>query len=160
MTIDIGLSYLCWLWLQNSRAPGTSVHGIRKDALSTGPLHGGVTIGRLMAGVDYNRQLRPKWSGTAGINFQVSLGYFDFPIWFVSFWTTTIPSNFCEAIDKNWDLFFLSFSGQELEMNMGQWRWLICTVALSHSGWSLFHQESLLGRLYWGDPSLFTKTKV
>lgn len=49
------------------------MHGVRKDALSTGPLHGGVTIGRLMAGVDYSRPLRPKWSGTAGISFQVSL---------------------------------------------------------------------------------------
>ncbi|KAG0589524.1 hypothetical protein KC19_1G026600 [Ceratodon purpureus] len=56
--------------IQNSRAPGTTVHGVRKDALSTGPLHGGVTIGRLMAGVDYSRPLRPKWSGTAGISFQ------------------------------------------------------------------------------------------
>lgn len=53
------------------------MHGIRKDALSTGPLHGGVTIGRLMAGVDYSRPLRPKWSGTAGISFQVSLRCFD-----------------------------------------------------------------------------------
>jgi outer membrane protein insertion porin family len=47
------------------------VHGIRRDGPSSGPLHGGVTIGRLMAGVDYSRPLRPKWSGTAGISFQV-----------------------------------------------------------------------------------------
>jgi outer membrane protein insertion porin family len=46
------------------------VHGIRRDGPSSGPLHGGVTIGRLMAGVDYSRPLRPKWSGTAGISFQ------------------------------------------------------------------------------------------
>lgn len=56
------------------------MHGIRKDASSTGPLHGGVTIGRLMAGVDYSRPLRPKWSGTAGISFQVSSRYFFPPI--------------------------------------------------------------------------------
>ncbi|XP_024370540.1 outer envelope protein 80, chloroplastic [Physcomitrium patens] len=56
--------------IQNSRAPGTTVHGVRRDALTSGPLHGGVTIGRLTAGVDYSRPLRPKWSGTAGINFQ------------------------------------------------------------------------------------------
>lgn len=54
--------------IQNSRTPGTIVHGIRRG--STGPLHGGVTIGRLTAGVDYSRPLRPKWSGTAGISFQ------------------------------------------------------------------------------------------
>ncbi|BBM98926.1 outer membrane protein insertion porin family [Marchantia polymorpha subsp. ruderalis] len=56
--------------IQNSRSPGTIVHGIRRDAPSSVPVHGGVTIGRLMAGVDYSRPLRPKWSGTAGINFQ------------------------------------------------------------------------------------------
>ncbi|CAM6087732.1 unnamed protein product [Calypogeia fissa] len=56
--------------MQNSRSPGTIVHGIRRDAESSGPGHGGVTIGRLTAGVDYSRPLRPKWSGTAGINFQ------------------------------------------------------------------------------------------
>ncbi|KAL2650197.1 hypothetical protein R1flu_018325 [Riccia fluitans] len=56
--------------IQNSRAPGTIVHGLRRDTPSSGPVHGGVTIGRLMAGVDYSRPLRPKWSGTAGINFQ------------------------------------------------------------------------------------------
>ncbi|CAM6046827.1 unnamed protein product [Sphagnum compactum] len=56
--------------IQNSRSPGTIVHGIRRDGPSSGPLHGGVTIGRLMAGVDYSRPLRPKWSGTAGISFQ------------------------------------------------------------------------------------------
>eukprot|EP00249_Psilotum_nudum_P019651 c27360_g1_i1 orf=78-2258(+) len=54
--------------VQNSRTPGTVVHGIRRG--STGPLHGGVTIGRITAGVDYSRPLRPKWSGTAGISFQ------------------------------------------------------------------------------------------
>lgn len=64
-----------WLWLQNSRAPGTIVHGMRKDPQATGPLHGGVTIGRLMAGVDYSRPLRPKWSGTAGISFQVRVSF-------------------------------------------------------------------------------------
>eukprot|EP01018_Ginkgo_biloba_P032555 Gb_22150 [translate_table: standard] len=56
--------------VQNSRTPGTLVHGIRQDSRSTGPLHGGVTIGRLTAGVDYSRPIRPKWSGTAGLSFQ------------------------------------------------------------------------------------------
>lgn len=57
--------------LQNSRSPGTIIHGIRRDARASGPLHGGVTIGKLTAGIDYGRPLRPKWSGTAGISFQV-----------------------------------------------------------------------------------------
>lgn len=48
---------------------------MRKDPQATGPLHGGVTIGRLMAGVDYSRPLRPKWSGTAGISFQVRVSF-------------------------------------------------------------------------------------
>lgn len=51
------------------------MHGMRKDPQATGPLHGGVTIGRLMAGVDYSRPLRPKWSGTAGISFQVRVSF-------------------------------------------------------------------------------------
>ncbi|KAI5056444.1 hypothetical protein GOP47_0028262 [Adiantum capillus-veneris] len=54
--------------VQNSRTPGTVVHGIKRG--SSGPLHGGVTIGRLTAGLDYSRPLRPKWSGTAGVSFQ------------------------------------------------------------------------------------------
>lgn len=54
--------------VQNSRTPGTIVHGIKRGA--EGPLHGGVVIGRLTAGLDYSRPLRPKWSGTAGISFQ------------------------------------------------------------------------------------------
>ncbi|KAH9324576.1 hypothetical protein KI387_004754, partial [Taxus chinensis] len=52
--------------LQNSRTPGVSIHGSK----SPGPPHGGVTIGKVMASVDYGRPLRLKWSGTAGISFQ------------------------------------------------------------------------------------------
>jgi hypothetical protein len=73
------------------------VHGVRKDALSTGPLHGGVTIGRLMAGVDYSRPLRPKWSGTAGISFQVSPRCFALRICLV--WSIMTPSGLCVATD-------------------------------------------------------------
>nr|PNR60063.1 hypothetical protein PHYPA_002856 [Physcomitrium patens] len=45
-------------------------HGVRRDALTSGPWLGDVTIGTLTAGVDFSRPLRPKWSGSAGINFQ------------------------------------------------------------------------------------------
>jgi len=64
--------YLCYCLLflfslkspyQNSRTPGTLVHGNQP---------GGVTIGRVSAGIDFSRPFRPKWSGTAGLMFQVS----------------------------------------------------------------------------------------
>ncbi|KAG9448439.1 hypothetical protein H6P81_008404 [Aristolochia fimbriata] len=51
------------LMVQNSRTPGMLVHGTQ-----TG--QGTVTISRVMAGIEYNRPLTPKWSGTAGIIFQ------------------------------------------------------------------------------------------
>lgn len=54
--------------IQNSRSPGTTVHGVRREG--AGPWHGGITIGRLVGGVDWSRPLRPKWSGTAGLSFQ------------------------------------------------------------------------------------------
>eukprot|EP00850_Spirogloea_muscicola_P010969 SM000066S20444 [mRNA] locus=s66:292568:297919:- [translate_table: standard] len=63
--------------LQNSRSPATTVLGQRRDEQSLGPWHGGVTIGRLVAGVDYSRPLRPKLSGTAGLTFQRSGGRDD-----------------------------------------------------------------------------------
>ncbi|GBG89700.1 hypothetical protein CBR_g49553 [Chara braunii] len=58
--------------IQNSRSPGASIHGVRRDAQGSSdrPWHGGITIGRLVASADYSRPLRPKWSGTAGISFQ------------------------------------------------------------------------------------------
>ncbi|EFJ33009.1 hypothetical protein SELMODRAFT_84522 [Selaginella moellendorffii] len=56
--------------IQNSRSPASMTHGVRRDVSSSGPSHGGVTVSRLMASVDYSRPLRPKWSGTAGLSFQ------------------------------------------------------------------------------------------
>ncbi|GMI81584.1 EMBRYO DEFECTIVE 213, outer envelope protein of 80 kDa [Hibiscus trionum] len=49
--------------VQNSRTPGTLVHGNQHDNTS-------VSIGRVTAGIEFSRPLRPKWSGTAGIIFQ------------------------------------------------------------------------------------------
>lgn len=46
--------------LQNSRTPGTLVHG-----------GSNLTIGRVTAGLEFNRPIRPKWSGTGGLYFQV-----------------------------------------------------------------------------------------
>eukprot|EP00252_Welwitschia_mirabilis_P000106 TRINITY_DN10075_c0_g1_i1.p1 TRINITY_DN10075_c0_g1~~TRINITY_DN10075_c0_g1_i1.p1 ORF type:complete len:731 (-),score=127.87 TRINITY_DN10075_c0_g1_i1:281-2473(-) len=58
--------------VQNSRTPGTLIYGPSQssdpDTRSANPTH--VTIGRLIAGVDYSRPLRPRWSGTAGLSFQ------------------------------------------------------------------------------------------
>ncbi|XP_022148761.1 outer envelope protein 80, chloroplastic [Momordica charantia] len=48
------------IMVQNSRTPGTLVHGGR----------GNLTIGRVTAGLEFNRPIRPKWSGTAGLYFQ------------------------------------------------------------------------------------------
>ncbi|XWS73524.1 hypothetical protein CRYUN_Cryun02cG0136900 [Craigia yunnanensis] len=49
--------------VQNSRTPGTLVHGNQHDNSS-------LSIGRVTAGVEFSRPIRPKWSGTAGIIFQ------------------------------------------------------------------------------------------
>ncbi|KAK3013307.1 hypothetical protein RJ639_008227 [Escallonia herrerae] len=51
------------IMIQNSRTPGTFVHGNQPDNSS-------LTIGRVTAGIEYSRPLRPKWSGTAGLIFQ------------------------------------------------------------------------------------------
>ncbi|KAK6925653.1 Bacterial surface antigen (D15) [Dillenia turbinata] len=48
--------------IQNSRTPGTLVHGQ--------PGNNSLTIGRVTAGLEFSRPLRPKWGGTAGIIFQ------------------------------------------------------------------------------------------
>lgn len=52
---------------QNSRTPGTLVHG------GDHPDHGPITIGRVTAGLEYSRPFRPKWSGTLGLIFQVNI---------------------------------------------------------------------------------------
>ncbi|KAG8495234.1 hypothetical protein CXB51_012793 [Gossypium anomalum] len=49
--------------IQNSRTPGTLVHGNQHDNSS-------LSIGRVTAGIEFSRPLRPKWSGTAGLIFQ------------------------------------------------------------------------------------------
>ncbi|KAG8484914.1 hypothetical protein CXB51_021652 [Gossypium anomalum] len=49
--------------VQNSRSSGTVVHGNQHDNSS-------LSIGRVTAGVEFSRPLRPKWSGTAGLFFQ------------------------------------------------------------------------------------------
>ncbi|XVF04684.1 hypothetical protein REPUB_Repub05bG0106300 [Reevesia pubescens] len=49
--------------VQNSRTPGTLVHGNQHDNSS-------LSIGRVTAGVEFSRPIRPKWSGTAGLIFQ------------------------------------------------------------------------------------------
>lgn len=51
------------IMIQNSRTPGTLVHGNQPDSNS-------FTIGRVNAGIEYSRPLRPKWNGTAGLIFQ------------------------------------------------------------------------------------------
>ncbi|ERN11759.1 hypothetical protein AMTR_s00022p00244130 [Amborella trichopoda] len=51
------------IWVQNSRTPGMLVHGDHSR-------HGGVTIARETAGIEYGRPFRPKWNGTAGVIFQ------------------------------------------------------------------------------------------
>ncbi|XP_047317886.1 outer envelope protein 80, chloroplastic [Impatiens glandulifera] len=51
------------IMIQNSRMPGTLVHGNQPD-------NGSLTIGRVTAGIEFSRPLRPKWSGTAGLIFQ------------------------------------------------------------------------------------------
>ncbi|XP_059624987.1 outer envelope protein 80, chloroplastic [Cornus florida] len=51
------------IMIQNSRTPGTLVHGNQHGNSS-------LTIGRVTAGIEYSRPFRPKWSGTAGLIFQ------------------------------------------------------------------------------------------
>ncbi|KAG8389022.1 hypothetical protein BUALT_Bualt02G0186200 [Buddleja alternifolia] len=51
------------IMIQNSRTPGTLVHGNQ-------PNNNGLTIGRVTAGIEYSRPFRPKWNGTAGLVFQ------------------------------------------------------------------------------------------
>ncbi|KAF4385077.1 hypothetical protein G4B88_029119 [Cannabis sativa] len=49
---------------QNSRTPGTLVHGkVHDEDFSP-------TIARVTGGIEFSRPLRPKWSGTAGLIFQ------------------------------------------------------------------------------------------
>ncbi|KAH1104787.1 Outer envelope protein 80, chloroplastic [Glycine soja] len=51
------------IMIQNSRTPGTIVHG-NADG------NGSLTIGRITGGIEFSRPIRPKWSGTAGLVFQ------------------------------------------------------------------------------------------
>ncbi|CAA0805777.1 Outer envelope protein 80- chloroplastic [Striga hermonthica] len=51
------------IMIQNSRTPGTLVHGNQ-------PGNNRLTIGRITGGIEYSRPLRPKWNGTAGLIFQ------------------------------------------------------------------------------------------
>lgn len=51
------------IMIQNSRTPGTLVHGNQPDSNS-------FTIGRVTAGIEYSRPFRPKWNGTLGVIFQ------------------------------------------------------------------------------------------
>lgn len=53
-----------FFFLKNSRTPGTLIHGNQLNGSN-------LTIGRILAGIDFSRPLRPKWSGTAGLTFQV-----------------------------------------------------------------------------------------
>ncbi|ESR50881.1 hypothetical protein CICLE_v10030987mg [Citrus x clementina] len=53
------------IMVQNSRTPGTHVHGNQPDNSS-------LTIGRVTAGMEFSRPIRPKWSGTVGLIFQHS----------------------------------------------------------------------------------------
>ncbi|XP_024447001.1 outer envelope protein 80, chloroplastic isoform X3 [Populus trichocarpa] len=51
------------IMVQNSRTPGNLVH-------SNQPGNSSLTIGRVTAGLEFSRPLRPKWSGTGGLIFQ------------------------------------------------------------------------------------------
>ncbi|XP_062171655.1 outer envelope protein 80, chloroplastic-like isoform X2 [Alnus glutinosa] len=51
------------IMVQNSRTPGTLVHGDQSDGSC-------LTIGRVTAGIEFSQPIRPKWSGTAGLFFQ------------------------------------------------------------------------------------------
>ncbi|KAK9221004.1 hypothetical protein WN944_009428 [Citrus x changshan-huyou] len=52
------------MMVQNSRTPGPLVHRNQPDNSSQ-------TIGRVIAGIEFSRPIRPKWSGTAGLIFSV-----------------------------------------------------------------------------------------
>ncbi|KAM7278291.1 hypothetical protein ACFE04_005425 [Oxalis oulophora] len=54
------------IMVQNSRTPGTLVHSKRSDRSDDGS----PTIGRVTAGIEFSRPIRPKWTGTAGLIFQ------------------------------------------------------------------------------------------
>ncbi|KAL4612190.1 hypothetical protein ACB092_08G180800 [Castanea dentata] len=51
------------IMVQNSRTPGTLVHGDQ-------PAGSSLTIGRVTAGIEFSQPIRPKWSGTSGLFFQ------------------------------------------------------------------------------------------
>lgn len=51
------------IMVQNSRTPGTLVHGNQPD-------NSNLTIGRVTAGLEFSRPIRPKWSATTGFVFQ------------------------------------------------------------------------------------------
>ncbi|ONH99301.1 hypothetical protein PRUPE_6G023900 [Prunus persica] len=51
------------IMVQNSRTPGTLIHGNQQDGSN-------LTIGRITAGIEFSRPIRPKLSGTAGLIFQ------------------------------------------------------------------------------------------
>lgn len=61
---------------QNSRTPGTLIHGNQLDGSN-------LTIGRISAGIDFSRPIRPKWSGTAGLTYQVLMLLCGFFFWLV-----------------------------------------------------------------------------
>ncbi|KAI3449943.1 hypothetical protein Pfo_006608 [Paulownia fortunei] len=56
------------IMIQNSRTPGTLVHGNQ-------PNNNGLTIGRITAGIEYSRPFRPKWNGTAGLILQRAVAH-------------------------------------------------------------------------------------
>ncbi|KAK4608360.1 hypothetical protein RGQ29_001964 [Quercus rubra] len=63
------------IMVQNSRTPGTLVHGCQPAGRS-------LTIGRVTAGIEFSQPIRPKWSGTSGLFFQHA-GVYDekgFPV--------------------------------------------------------------------------------
>ncbi|KMZ56006.1 Outer envelope protein 80, chloroplastic [Zostera marina] len=49
--------------IQNSKTPGTLVHGSQQSARN-------IIIDRVTASIEFSRPFRPKWSGTSGITFQ------------------------------------------------------------------------------------------
>ncbi|KAK9123032.1 hypothetical protein Sjap_012634 [Stephania japonica] len=51
------------IMVQNSRTPGTLVHGNL-------PQNSNLTVGRVTAGIEFSRPYSPKWSGTTGIIYQ------------------------------------------------------------------------------------------
>ncbi|KAK9665708.1 hypothetical protein RND81_14G130100 [Saponaria officinalis] len=51
------------IMVQNSTVPGALIHGDQPDGNN-------LTIGRVTAGIEVSRPLRPKWNGTAGLTYQ------------------------------------------------------------------------------------------